>query len=111
MLGTDTGVIKTGRNGVRGRDLSGFVLENVREGPLQNTGGAAAESRRMVAKGSAAAAGLDTDQLDALILHEIVKDSHRIRTTANAGDDRIRETSFDLAQLRTRLASDDRLKI
>ncbi len=71
VLGTDGRIIQSGGDGVRQRDLSGFVLQNVGEGSLQYSGPAACESARRVRRArSTASAGFDADELDLLVGNE-----------------------------------------
>ena len=88
MLGADGGVVESGGDGVRQRDLSVLVLQHVGVGSLQHPGAAAFEARRVLAERVAAAAGLDADQLHLRVLDELVERADGVRSAAHAGDDR-----------------------
>src|SRR3954464_11897076 len=96
---------------MRARDLSGFVLQDVRKSSLQNAGAAAVEAGGMVAKLSAAAAGLDADETHFPILNEGMEDANRVRAAAHARDHRIRQPSLGAKNLHAGFAADHGLKI
>src|SRR5690242_3845397 len=53
----------------------------------------------------------DTDQLDRPVVHERVKDSHRVRAATNARDHRLRQMTETLLYLLARFPADDRLEV
>jgi hypothetical protein len=99
VLRADGGVVETGRDGVRQRDLAVFILQHVGIGALQHAGRSALEARRVIAERLAAAAGFDADQANFLSSGELVERADGIRSAADAGDDRGRQTAFFLQNL------------
>src|SRR5580693_8239245 len=73
MLGANGGVVEACRDGMRSRDLSILILQNVGIGALQDSRLAAAKTRCMLAQFGAAAASLDADQPNLLLWNEFVK--------------------------------------
>jgi hypothetical protein len=61
MLGSDRGVIQSGRDGMRAFDLPFYVHEDVGHAPLQHAEPPAGETGGMFAAGDAPAAGFDAD--------------------------------------------------
>src|ERR1044072_856717 len=99
---------------MRGCDLAAFVLQNVTHRALQDSGPAAAvriESGRVLAQLFPPTAGLNADHLDQFISQKRVKQSDRIRSTADARYQTIRQTIFFADDLSTRFAANDALKI
>ena len=111
VLRTDGRVIQSRRNRLRGRDLPGFILQHVRVCALQNSRHSSAKTRSMIAQRLAASASLDTDQLYFFIANKVVKNSDRIRSAANACNDRHRQLAFSFHDLRPRLAPNHSLEI
>src|SRR5262249_49788520 len=67
--------------------------------------------RRVLAQLRPPAAGFYANQLDALVFDELVEDADRVRTAANAGNDRRRKPAFSFENLRARLVTDDGVEI
>src|SRR5579863_582556 len=67
VLGADGGVIQTGRNRVRQRNLAIGILKHIAMCPMQHAGRAARESRGVFAQPAAAPSGLDSDQLHVFV--------------------------------------------
>src|SRR5436305_9762744 len=99
MLGPDRRIIQSSGNGMRQCDLSGFVLQNIRERALQYSRHASAKTRCVIAKLFAATASFNTNQLYFLVADELVKNSNRIGSAANACNDRRRQLSFRFQNL------------
>ena len=57
------------------------------------------------------AAGLDPDHPDIRLVEKRVKQPHRIRAAADAGDERVGQPALGASQLGARLVADDRLEI
>src|SRR5579885_3384666 len=93
--------------------LPRLVLQNVTERPLQDAGAAPArrvEPRRVLAELRARAPGFDADHSDAFVAEERVKQTNRIRAAADARDERVRQATFRVENLRARLSPDDALE-
>src|SRR5512142_3317577 len=65
----------------------------------------------MPARGNSFSARLHADQFDPFILHERAKDTDRIRSSADAGDDSVGEPSRFRQHLFTSLAADYGLEL
>src|SRR3954451_3143427 len=87
------------------------ILQDIRESPLQHSRQAAAKARSVIAQFIAATAGLNPNQLDALVLDEFMENSNRVGSTAYAGDDRRRQLAFSLQDLCSRFTANHRVKI
>ena len=57
VFGSDGCVVETGRDGVRARDLTVIVLQEVAAGAVENAGGSAGESGGVLAEREAVASG------------------------------------------------------
>jgi hypothetical protein len=75
VLGADRGIVESGRDGVRERNLTGCVLKDVREGALENAGEASVETRGVIAELLATTSGFDTNELYTLVLEELVENA------------------------------------
>ena len=93
------------------RGLAVRVLQHITERAVQHARLAMAERGGVVAGLVAAAAGLDADQLDAVIADERIEHAGRVAAAADAGDDDIGQPADLLEALLSRLAADDRLEI
>ena len=91
--------------------LAVVVLHHVAEAAVEHAGLAVAERGGVVAGLRAAAAGLDADELDLVVLDERIEHAGRVAAAADAGDDRIGQAAELLARLLDRFAADDRLEI
>src|ERR1700733_10081266 len=78
---------------------------------VQHAGRATRESRRMCSQFRAGATGLHSDQSDALIAEECVKNTDRVAAAADTRKDRIGQASLALENLAARLFADDAVKI
>src|SRR5215470_14500925 len=96
---------------MRGRDLAGFVLQNVGESSLQNAGSASTKAGGVIAEPLASSSSFDSDQLDLLVFDEVVEDANRVRSAAHTGNDRFRQLAFCLENLRAGLAADDAMEV
>src|SRR5262249_59332981 len=106
VLRTDGRVVESGRDRVRQLHVAVDVLEHVTARALQHASTATCKARGVVARGDAAAAGLDADQPDAGVVHERVEDAHGVTAAADARDDRGWQRAELLEALRARLAPD-----
>ena len=111
MLGADRGVVEARRNRVRQLDVAVRVLEHPGASALQDSDGAAGESRRVASRHDALAPGLDANEPHAGVADEGVEDAHRVAAAADTRDDRVREPADPLEHLRARLTADDRLEL
>src|ERR1700690_3288435 len=87
------------------------ILQQIGIGSLQYARRTSVKARGMFAKVLAAPAGLDADELHSLVLNELIEDANRIRSAADARDNRSGQSAFGLEDLRARLPSDDLVKI
>src|SRR6202158_3567948 len=92
-------------------NLAVSILQQHRIAPMQYPWPAVHQRGRILAQSRASAAGLDTDDVDAAIAEKGVKQADRIGTAADAGEERIGQRTGALEDLRTCLASDDRLQL
>ena len=60
---------------------------------------------------SASPAGLDADELDALVADEGREDADRVGAAADAGDDAVGQAALALEDLRARLVADHALQV
>src|SRR3954468_21889096 len=113
MLGTDGGVIQSGRDGMSKRDLSGVVLQNVGESPLQHAGSAALErkARGMLAEFFSASTGFHADELYLLLWNEFIEHADSVRPAANAGDHSRWKLAFGFQDLFFRFARDHSVEV
>jgi hypothetical protein len=91
VLGAHAGVIKSGRDRVRGRYLPVGILKQVAEAPVKDTGSSDRECRAMVAAGEAFSGSFNPDQPNLGIVQKSGEYSHRIRTTPDAGHHGMRQ--------------------
>src|SRR5437763_438653 len=95
-------------------DLTTIILQDITHRALQHSRSAAAvgiESRRVLAQLAATSARFDADHSHGIIAQARMKQSNRIRSTADAGNQASRQTSLFLKNLRARFSPDDALKI
>src|SRR5215472_6454902 len=111
VLGAEHGVVQSGGDGMRGRNLPVRILQHVGVCTLQNTRRSAAEASSMVDKALAAAARLHADQLHPFVLDELVEDPDSVRASSHAGDDGLGHLAFSFQNLRAGLAADDGMKV
>ena len=102
MLRPDAGIIQPRRNRMRVLDLAVIVHQQIGAVAMQHAGPAARDRGRVQLR-QAVAGGLDAEDLDAGIIEERMKQSHRIGAAADAGDQRIRQPALGLLHLRARL--------
>ena len=86
MFRTDCRIIQPRRNGMCLRDLTIFILEDIREGTVQDSGSTSREARRVIAESRSAAPCFDADHLYLRISDEVVEQADRIAAAADAGD-------------------------
>ena len=99
MLGPHSRVVKACRHRVRLDDLAVFVLQQIRAIAVQHTGAAADQRCRVATRFDAVAGRFDTDQLHGIVVDVRIKDTHRIRTTADTRDRNNRVTKPALVAL------------
>ena len=85
MLGADSRIIQASAHAVRSGNLTELVLQDVGFRAVQHALDAVHQRGRIIADGSAAAAGFHADQLHGAILHERVEDAHSIASAPHAG--------------------------
>ena len=110
MFRPDAGIIQPGRNRMRVLDLAVIVHQEIGAVAMQHARPAAGDRRRMQLR-QPVARGLDAENLDAGIVEERMKQSHRVGAAADAGDQRIRQAAFGFLHLRAGLGADHRLEI
>ena len=103
MLGADPRVVEPGRDRVRVCDLSVRVGEDGRARPVQDAGATRAQRRRP--------RRFDPDQAHVLVVEERCEHTDRVRASADAGDDGLRERALRLEELSPCLAADHRLEL
>ena len=99
---------------MRRGNLAALILQDITHRALQNPGTTTAvciESGRMLAQATATPAGFDADHSHRLIAQERMKQSDRIRSAADAGNQTIRQTVLLFQDLRPRFPPDHALKI
>src|SRR5579859_119349 len=90
VLRTNCRIVESGGDGMRGGDLSVFVLQNVRECSLQHSGARSGKAlmrrkaRGVFAKLPAAAAGFDANHFHIGVAQKLMKQADGVRTSANA---------------------------
>src|ERR1700742_1772848 len=67
------------------RHLTGVVLQDIREGSLQHSGGAAGKAGCVAAQGRSVASCLNTDEADVGLINEVVESTEGVRSTTDAG--------------------------
>src|ERR1700691_1302484 len=93
------------------RDLTGWILQNIRIGSLQNPGRTATKPRCMLAESLASSASLDPNQFNVFVFKKVVEDADRVRSPANAGKDGVWKLAFGFADLGAGLASNDAMEV
>ena len=111
VLGADRRIVQTGGDRVRGRDLPGRILKHIHQVPCRTPGEPAAKTGCVLAQRLAAASGFDPDEFNFFVFDEIVEDSYRVRSSADAGDDSLRKFAFGFENLRAGFASDDAMEV
>src|SRR5512143_425640 len=111
MLRTNSGIIKTSRDGVGQFYLSLFILKNECLRTLKNAERPAGEPCRMFSRFNTETAGLDAVHLHQWVIKEFIKQPHGVRSAAHAGDKAVRQPAFELHDLFLSLAADDGLKV
>src|SRR5690242_19655194 len=91
--------------------LSIFVLQQVAECSVQNTGTACYQRGRVLAWLKTGTSGFDADELYSGCVREGVKDADGVAASTNAGDDYIRQSTLLRENLRACLVADDRLEV
>src|SRR5208337_3462845 len=99
MLWSNRRIIQTSRNRVGRGDLSRLILKHVRICSLQHARAAAIETRSVLAKRVAASSRLDANQFHLTVLEELIEKADRIRTAADAGDERSWQPALGLQDL------------
>ena len=84
VLGTNTGVVQSGRDRMGRQHLPIFILKQVAQTPMQDAGLSRRESGTMMAGPNTLTARLDSDQLDFGIIQEAGKETDRIGAAADA---------------------------
>src|SRR5882724_424659 len=107
MLRADGRIVKTSRDRVRGRNLSGLILQHIRIGPLQHARRTSTETRGVFTQAFAPPARLHPDELHFLVFDKFVKDADGIRPATDTSNDRLGKFSFSPKDLRPRLAPGD----
>src|SRR4030095_14294863 len=85
VLGTDTRIVETRRDGMRLLDLAVVVVEEQRIASMQHTGTAVRDGRGRLAERLSAAARFDAEQGHARVVHERMKQADGVRASADAG--------------------------
>src|SRR5271157_1883568 len=99
MLRSNRRIIQTGRNRVGRGDLPRLVLQHVGVCSLQHAGATAIEACGVLAKRVAASSRLDANQFHLPVLQELIEKADRIRTAADAGDERSWQPALGLQDL------------
>ena len=84
-------------------DLAIIVLEQIAEGAVEHARNPSLERRGVFPGIEAPSCGFYSHQLHRGVRHEGVEDSHRIRSPADTGDDRIGQTTELREELRAGL--------
>src|SRR4051812_11444135 len=111
MFRSYAGIIESRRDRMRSLDLTVFVLQHEAFGPMQHPDPAARERSRMITASKAASRGFNTDHAYGAILHERMKEPHRVGSAADARQQNLRQTSFNLQNLFARFPADHGLEI
>ena len=82
---TNTGVIQASAAGMNIGGLAVIVLQDIRQGAVQNTRTACTETGGVLPEGGAAPAGFDADQLHVVNVSKWIEDSRRIGPATHAG--------------------------
>ena len=110
VLGADARVVEAGGDRMRLEDLPLLVRQHGGEGAVQDPG-APGHQGRSVASVEPLAAGLDTDQLDPLVVDEGDEGADRVRSAPDAGDHARRQRSLGGQRLLSRLVADPPLQV
>jgi len=111
VLGSDARVVQTRRDRVRLGGLAVFVLQNVGTGAVQDARTTALDGCRVLRRVDAVTGRLDAVEGDALVVEERVEHADRVRSAADAGEDRVREATEALEELGAGLFPDDLLEV
>ena len=111
MFRPDTGVVQTSRDRVRRVHLTGGVLQEVAQRPMQHAGRAFGERGGMVFRIESLSGSLYSDELNRRIVNKRVKGADRIRPAAHARNDGSRKSPSLIQHLLPGFAADDRLKV
>src|ERR1700674_1351603 len=111
MLRPDAGIVEPRRHRVGLDDLPVLVLQQVGAIAVQHAGRTCGKGRRVTSGSDALARCLHADQLDALVREIGIKDAHRVRAAADAGDDHVRLAADHFRHLLQALATDHALEI
>src|SRR2546421_4130691 len=99
---------------MRRGNLAAIILQNITHRALQHAGTAASvrvESRGMLAQLAAKSAGFDANHAHRIIAEKRMKQSDRIRSPADAGNQTIRQPLLLLEDLDPGFGADHSLKI
>ena len=107
----DGRVVESGRYALSFKDLTFVILEYKSFGPLKYAERAALKARRVTSGFETEPSGFDAAHGNAFVIFERMEQTDRIAATADAGDELIGQTIFTFKDLRSGLASDDRLKV
>src|SRR5581483_2718935 len=91
MLRSDRGVVETGGDRMRLRDLAELVLQHHRARTVQHSERAAGEPRSMIAGSRPAASRFYADQPDRRMLHHLMEETDRVRSPADARHSSVRQ--------------------
>ena len=103
VLRPDTRVVEAGRDRVCVEDLPVGIGEHGRARAVENCRPPRAQARRT--------GGLDADEPHVLVVEEACEEPDRVRPSADARDDRVREPVVRFEHLLPRFTSDDRLQL
>src|SRR5665213_4611451 len=111
MLGTDGSIIEAGGDGMGKGDLAVRILQHVREGSLQHARKPALKAGRVLAKRSAATAGVHADKADLAVGNEFVECADGVRSATYTGDDNRWQLAFLLQNLLLHLNADAAMEV
>ena len=111
VLRADTRVIKTGTDGMGFLHLTVLVLQEKTHRPVQHTNPTFRNGGCVATGGHAVTCGFHTDQPHIRAFNEGMEQTHRIRSSADAGHQHIRKPSERFPALLPRFLTDHSVKV
>ena len=89
VLGADARIIKAGRDGIYGRDLAVFILQELGLHAVENAQATVSDSSGVFGIIHAEAGRFNANQAHILVLDKVVEHAHSVGATAYTGDEHI----------------------
>ncbi len=111
MLGADTGIVQPRRHAVRLDGLAVGVLQDVREGTVEDARDARREACGVLAARDALATRLEADEAHRFVVDEAVEDADGVGPAPDAGEHGVGKASDEVEHLLARLDPDDPVEV